>query len=368
MKKNITIKNTLLMALALSAVTPAIVIPTSFTVEASELTVTFKDVPKGSVNYEAINGMVQKGIISGYGDGTFRPNEKITRKHVSALINRAVDLEKTRWFEEPVDLPKTHPYYEDMKLMNESGLLKVNPKGNIYPDKELSRGEMAQILAKAFGLDLKDVEKHPFRDVTDWNDQYVSALYHAGITTGFADGTFRESETVTRAQYTTFMYRTMKHVEKVDLNTLTDGEIFSMTNRQLVNYILPYQYGLHEYVPEGQTDVRDNYAKWYKEFSDHTQGFSYPFYRDHINLMSGYGVEKRATGNIGEMIKDLSENVFGLSAKETIDLINKTFLEGNFVTTYDVPSAKKDFAMFYNYGAGNMIMNVSHTKTKFSGN
>lgn len=353
----------LLSTLALSVATPAIVVPIQTEVEASTTTKDFKDVTKSSPNYEIIMDMVDKGIISGYEDGTFRPNEKITRKHVSALVNRALDLKRIRNFEynPPKDLPVDHTYYDDIKFMIESGLMKVNSKGYIYPDKELTRGEMAQILARAFGLDLKDVKPHPFNDVTEWNDQYVSALYSAGITTGYEDGTFRESETVTRAQYTTFMYRTMKHVEPVDLNSLTDEEIFAMSNRQLINYIVPYQYDAHDYLPEGQTDIMFNYNRWMEVFWYKLEG-SYPYYRDDINNMNKYSVERRSTGSIGEIIKDLSINVFGLSAKDTIELINKTFLEGNLVTDKDIPTSKRYFVMFYNYGAGNMIMRVTDQK------
>lgn len=60
-----------------------------------ESTTAFSDVPKTHTYYNVINTMEAQGIISGYADGTFKPNELITRQHAALLINNAVDLPQT---------------------------------------------------------------------------------------------------------------------------------------------------------------------------------------------------------------------------------------------------------------------------------
>lgn len=348
------------LALALTLATPVVVAPLQ--TSAGETTKGFKDVPKTSPYYGIINEMAEKGIIGGYEDGTFRPDEPITRKHASALLDRQLKLPEVAREFKIKDMPKAHPYYDDMYKVVNKGYLKINPNGLIFPDRPLTRGEMAQVLARAYELDLNG-DMHPFSGVREWNNMYVSALYNSGITTGYTDGTFREDETVTRGHFAVFMYRTMKHVEPVDIDTLTDEELNAMSNRQLANYIIPYQYHLHMYRPSDQTNDSQNYNEHYQDYWDFTRGFdSYDI--EGIEYMSKYGLQKQRVPSVGAMLEDLSKNVFGLSAKETIDVLNRVFLNGDYVTSQDIPTSKKDFAMFYNYGAGNLFIEINKTKTK----
>ncbi|AXH99555.1 S-layer homology domain-containing protein [Sporosarcina sp. PTS2304] len=56
-----------------------------------EKDIQFKDVKKGSTAYNAVRKLVYESITSGYPDGTFRPNETLTRSHIAAFIARAMD-------------------------------------------------------------------------------------------------------------------------------------------------------------------------------------------------------------------------------------------------------------------------------------
>ncbi|MCT6922814.1 S-layer homology domain-containing protein [Metasolibacillus sp.] len=197
-------KKLFIAALAASIALPAIVVPVS--TEAATYSKTFKDVSKSSPYYDSIHTMTEKGIISGYEDGTFKPNETLTRKHAAALLNRAVSVKATKNVDAPKDLPKTNAYYNDlMKLVN-AGLLDVDAKGNINPNASLTRGEMAKILATAFNL---KGAKHPLTDVSSKYNSYVAALYENDVTTGYEDKTFKEKGSLTRAHYAVFMYRAM---------------------------------------------------------------------------------------------------------------------------------------------------------------
>lgn len=59
-----------------------------------EANITFKDVPKGSTSYEAVRKLAFKNITTGYEDGTFKPNENLSRAHISAFIARAMGFKK----------------------------------------------------------------------------------------------------------------------------------------------------------------------------------------------------------------------------------------------------------------------------------
>lgn len=175
----------LLSTFALAIATPAFVIPydsSSNQVEAATTYAkTFSDVSKKNVYYDIIHEMAQSGIISGYEDSTFKPNETISRKHAAALISRAIEkLPRTTTFKAPKDLSTNNAYYKDIKKLMEAGLLAVDSKGNINPNKALTRGEMAKILAIAY--DLETTGMNPLKDVSKANAKYVSALYNTGVT------------------------------------------------------------------------------------------------------------------------------------------------------------------------------------------
>lgn len=197
-------------ALAASIVVPAIVIPME-----AQAAKSFSDVSPKNANYDAIHTMVTKGIIKGYEDGTFKPNETLTRKHAATLINRAVKLKPIKNVAVPKDLTKSNAYYADLMALLNAGLLEKDTKGNVNPNKALSRGEMAKILATAFNL---KGTKHSLKDVSKTYDAYVAALYENNVTTGFEDGTFKEKQSLTRAHYAVFMYRAM------DLEKENSGE------------------------------------------------------------------------------------------------------------------------------------------------
>ena len=167
----------------------------------------FKDVTTQNAYYNVIQNMSNNGIISGYDDGTFKPSQAISRKQAAALVNRAVAVPRVTAFEAPKDLSTKNAYYNDIRVLMEAGLLDLNSRGEIRPNAALTRGEMAKIIAVAFGLDTSLI--HPLKGVSDKASPYVAALYNTGVTTGFADGTFGEDKSLTRAHYAVFMYRAM---------------------------------------------------------------------------------------------------------------------------------------------------------------
>ncbi|WP_342472391.1 S-layer homology domain-containing protein [Metasolibacillus sp. FSL H7-0170] len=228
-------KNLFIAALAASIALPAIVVPVD--VEAATYSKTFKDVSQNSPYYDSIHTMTEKGIISGYEDGTFKPNETLTRKHAAALLNRAVSVKVSKNIGAPKDLPKTNAYYNDLMALVNAGLLDMDAKGNINPNAPLTRGEMAKILATAF--DLKGT-KHPLTDVSSKYSSYVAALYENDVTTGYEDKTFKEKGSLTRAHYAVFMYRAMG-LEKTGGDTAqkpsTNKISMSSTEKEINEYI-----------------------------------------------------------------------------------------------------------------------------------
>lgn len=183
----------------------------------------FKDISKNYIYRDIINEMSDKNIISGYEDGTFKPNETITRKHAAALINRAVGLPKIEVFKQPSDLSTKNAYYDDLKALLEADLLEVDGKGNINPNEPLKRSEMAKILVVAFNLTGSTTKS--FTDVSSTHEfySYINTLYANNITTG-DNGKFMPEKTLSRAHFSVFMSRAMEDDTEIEKEQIKDSE------------------------------------------------------------------------------------------------------------------------------------------------
>lgn len=207
----------LIAALAAGVATPALVIPlTTESVQAANTyNNPFKDISKTYVYYDILHQMRDQNIITGYADNSFKPEVKISRQHAAVLIQRVKKLTPTIGLKAYNDIPKSHMYYDAIMQLQRTGLIKADAKGNFNASKDLTRGEMALILANAF--DLKAKGQHPFTDVSKTSDEgkAIAALYEAGITTGYDDGTFKPNDSLSRAHYAVFLYRALNYEESV---------------------------------------------------------------------------------------------------------------------------------------------------------
>ncbi|MGE8082098.1 S-layer homology domain-containing protein [Peribacillus loiseleuriae] len=174
----------------------------------------FTDVPFSHLYYEQIETIKNRNIITGYPDGTFNPNGVIKREHVFKML-AAVDeitFSKVRTATEFSDVSVTNPYYEQIKLMYETGIIDGD-QGKMNPKSSLTRAQLAKILVNAFDLKLNGKVKN-FSDVSpsDWSYTYIQILASNGITTG-SNGKFLPNEPVTRQHFALFLARCLESLE-----------------------------------------------------------------------------------------------------------------------------------------------------------
>lgn len=199
-KANLFISATIAIA-AVSVATP------SSTMAASQ---TFSDVSPKHNYYTIIQEMAKKEVITGYLDGTFKPNELMTRKHAAALISRAFPTLPTEYEGISLtDVSKDNPYYKDIRRVLEADIIQHANNFDFRPNDIITRGEMARALAIAYQLSSNE-QKSPLVDVSPKIAPFVDALYINNITTGYEDKTFREDKGLTRAHFAVFMYRAME--------------------------------------------------------------------------------------------------------------------------------------------------------------
>ncbi len=170
--------------------------------------ITFSDVPKNHWAWTMIQSMVKQRVITGYPDGTFKPNAPVQRQHVALMLTRAMELELKKEALAFDDIPATHPYAEVIQRVQQAGLFDgVN--GNFNPTANMTRAQMAKIMVLAFHL--TSTEKETFNDVpvTHWAYDYIAILAANGIALG-EKGNFRPEDPVTRAQFAAFLHRVLQ--------------------------------------------------------------------------------------------------------------------------------------------------------------
>lgn len=148
-------------------------------------------------------------IIGGYPNGSFQPEKKTTRAEAAKMLALALELPVKETPSGYKDVSSKHWAKNYIAAVSKAGLFNGNPDGTFEPDDMLTRAEMAKVISIAYGLKVSNADH--FKDVkkTHWAKSYISGLYENGITTGYPDKTFHPEEPTTRAEYSVFLARAL---------------------------------------------------------------------------------------------------------------------------------------------------------------
>ncbi|HFU7055185.1 TPA: NEAT domain-containing leucine-rich repeat protein [Bacillus cereus] len=168
----------------------------------------FKDVPKGHWSEQAINHLAKEKLFVGYGNGKFGFGDNITRGQVAVLIQKYLKLERNLEQKTKFTDTKGNMYEGAIEAVTQAGIMTGDGDGTFRPDGVLTRYEMSVVLQKLFQL--KEIEKSvvSFKDVPKghWAEGYVKALADNNISKGDGKGNFLGDDFVTREQYAQFLY------------------------------------------------------------------------------------------------------------------------------------------------------------------
>ncbi|MFC3884608.1 S-layer homology domain-containing protein [Bacillus songklensis] len=175
--------------------------------------VSFSDVKEEFWAYEEIQFAAEEGYVNGYPDGTFQPNQNVTRAQAAKLIANAIGFKEEKVTDQTAftDIPEDNEFLPYVRFLKQKGIMSGYKDGTFKPEEKLTRAQMAKLVAMAFQL--KGHSAKPFKDVPNghWAADYIDALTVNGIATGKPDGTFAPNEKVTRAQAAAFLYRALQH-------------------------------------------------------------------------------------------------------------------------------------------------------------
>ncbi|NMB12884.1 MAG: S-layer homology domain-containing protein [Firmicutes bacterium] len=166
-----------------------------------------------------IEALLTDGVINGYPDRTFRPDNPVTRAEFSRILARAFHYEASGKPNFP-DI-QSHWAKKDISALAEKGIIKGYPDGNFHPDARINRAEMTTMLTRALKLDNGFQSTQfgwwpTFTDVTEshWAYNSVEIASRLGILPPVFETTFKPDQATNRAE-TAAMVRAAR-----DLTTL----------------------------------------------------------------------------------------------------------------------------------------------------
>lgn len=184
----------------------------------------FNDI-KDHFAYDAITALTQKNIISGYNDGSFMPGGSITRAEASKIIAVAFDI-KSEADSGFADIDKSDWYYTYVSALAKYEI--VNGRnGKFYPNENITREDMAVILARALKYKNKALTgTHSFddeADISDYAKKYISNLAAMGIIEGDG-GKFNPKANIKRGETAALVYRVLEKLENGSISESEDSD------------------------------------------------------------------------------------------------------------------------------------------------
>jgi hypothetical protein len=172
----------------------------------------FTDVDKSAATYPAIKTLSAKEMITGFEDYTFRPNEKVTRGQAAAIINRVLNIEP-RVMSHFTDVPKSNRFAYDIAAMREAGIITGFEDKTFRPEEEMTRNEMALIIQRSFDLNMSKTAAASvsYTDINSNHWAYEGIVIMASIDkTGlFTGDNFYGTHNATRESFTVAIYNAM---------------------------------------------------------------------------------------------------------------------------------------------------------------
>lgn len=172
-----------------------------------------------------LNDTDHYAYIVGYEDGTIRPNGHITRAEAATvffrlLTDEARDANLTDRSPYP-DVSAGAWYNKAIATLSRMGILSGYEDGSFRPNATVTRAEFAAMAAR-FDTEAKPVDT-PFTDLTGcWAADEIAKAYGKGWVNGYGDNTFRPNGPITRAEAVTLINRVLRRLPETDKDLLPD--------------------------------------------------------------------------------------------------------------------------------------------------
>lgn len=251
---------------------------------------TFKDL-KGHWAKDYIEWAADNGIFTGYKDGTFKPDKKITRAEFIKIISNLKGLEYSGTLISFKDVRPNEWYRPALEDLVGLGLIKDDDY--LYPDQKICRDEAFGLLGQLFPYK-EQVNKLEFADnFTIKRHRDIGILKDMGLISGDAHGRINVYKGITRAEVATILYNMNKNFIAIDKNDLArareehkfdfdfndsfSSNLYNLYHKKLMD---PYTYN------DAQVD------ELFRELDRQSPGYTYhkdeKFYIDSSDLIQNF--------------------------------------------------------------------------------
>jgi len=157
--------------------------------------------------FVTVGQVLHHGYIKGYVDGTFRPQNQITRAEVAAMLSRILGTASSTGANFS-DLATNHWAFGYISSVVNAGLFNGYPDGTFRPDQSITRAELSKVMVLMRNLFPIQVSPPTFPDIAGhWAANYIEMASRAQFVTGYTSGDFRPGQPITRAETVTLIDR-----------------------------------------------------------------------------------------------------------------------------------------------------------------
>ena len=224
---------------------------------------------------EMLNGEDHYAYLLGYEDGTVRPNGSISRAEVATVLFRLLkdDVRAQNLTEDNAysDVSGTAWYAAAVSTLSKMGVISGYPDGTFRPNAPITRAEFAAMIAR-FDETAKSADT-PFTDISGhWAENAIGKAYGNGWVEGSSKTVFCPESNLTRAETATLLNRVLHRLPEKESDLLANQIVWPDNPETFWGYLaIQEATNSHEYerkadgVHETQTAKREN-RDWSKEF------------------------------------------------------------------------------------------------------
>ncbi len=164
-----------------------------------------------------VGALTASGVLTGYGDGTFMPNMGVTREEIAVILTRALGLETAASVAATTNFTDRSYISEwaidAVNVMVRRGVFEGYDDGSFKPQQVISREEMVAVIIRTFSNEIgRSALTYTDADtVSEWAREYLEKATGLSLVEGYPDGSFRPRQTITRAEAAKVMYNYMHY-------------------------------------------------------------------------------------------------------------------------------------------------------------
>ncbi len=188
----------------------------------------FYDVDSATDGGRAIYGMAQKGIILGYGNGFFGPEDTLTRAQATKIINKVFSytVESEIKF---TDVDPNAWYYKDVAIAVNEGYIKGYDETHFGPEDTLTREQVCVMLDNIMNFTMLPIEVTLNDEVSPWAEDSVKKVLTNMLDSTDEFGNYRAKESITREEacliLSQFILEELPEIKPFDLKEIAREEL-----------------------------------------------------------------------------------------------------------------------------------------------